>query len=156
MKRSLIILVFMLMATSAVAEETEDSLDTIKPLMNRRLQTAISVWEDYIEALQAGDREKAKGYWSKETRRRYRAFDRQLPDFEKAVNLVRNDHLQIAEVNDHKDHIELRVRSSRKTYTTLERKIDYYKCDSGKEVGKLFGMAPATGLPFVSRSDILG
>ena len=28
---------------------------------------------------------------------------------------------------------------------TLDRKIDYYRCDSGEKVGQLFGMGPATG-----------
>jgi hypothetical protein len=207
MKQAITILVFILMATATVAEQTADSSDTTKPPMNRRLQAAVSVWEDYVEALKAGDREKAEGFWSKRTKRRYRAFDWQLPDFEKAVDLARNDRMEIADVIEHKDHIELRARSSRSTYTyhlirergrtllanpievfttgwekretkyfvlhyangngptpvqledldefyeemssrltlTLEPRIDYYKCDSGKDVGKLFGMRPATG-----------
>jgi len=192
---------------TALAEEAEASLDTIKISMNRRLQNAISVWEDYIEAVREGDREKAKRYWSKKTRRRYPAFDWQMPFFDKAVDLVSNNYLAVVDLKEHEDHIQLLIASPRKEFTyylirerrrtllansievftkgwqkkgaksfvchytkgngptplqtkkldefyketssyldlSLDRKIDYYKCESAKEVGKVFGMPPAVG-----------
>ncbi len=192
---------------TALAEEAEVTLDTIKVSINRRLQNAISVWEDYIEAVKEGDREKAKKYWSKETRRRYPAFDVEMPFFDKAVDLVSNNYLTIVDSEEHEDHIQLYIASPGREFTyyliqeqrrtllaspievltkgwrkketkyfvchytegnaptplqtrgldefyeelssyldlSLERKIDYYNCDSTKEVGQFFGMAPAVG-----------
>ncbi len=190
-----------------LAEEAEASLDTIKISMNKRLQDAISVWEDYADAVGKGDREKARGYWSKKTRQRYPFFDWQMPFFDKAVDLVSNNYLAIVDLKEHEDHIQLLIASPRREFTyhliqerrktllansievftkgwrkketesfvchykkaneptplqtrkldefykelssyldlSLERKIDYYKCDSAKEVGKIFGMPPAVG-----------
>jgi hypothetical protein len=195
---------------TALAEETEASLDTIEMSMSTRLQNAISVWEGYVQAVRENDREKAERNWSKEARQRYRAFDWQMPDFEKAVDLVSNNYLAIADLKEQEDYIELLIASPgrkstyylirergstllanpvevltrgwqkretknfvchyRKGYgpsplqlrrldkfyreislhldVTLDRKIDYYKCDSPEEVGKLLGMAPATGLGY--------
>ncbi|UCG52429.1 MAG: tetratricopeptide repeat protein [Candidatus Latescibacterota bacterium] len=192
---------------TALAEHAEASLDTIKISMNRRLRNAISVWEDYMEAVREGDKEKARRYWSKNTRRRYPSFDWQLPFFDEAVDLVRNQHLAVVNLKEHEDHIELLVASPRREFTyhlirerrktlltnpievftkgwrkketksfvchytkgngptplqikkldefykelsaylglSLEKKIDYYKCDSVKEVSKVFGMPPAVG-----------
>ena len=66
-------------------EEAEASPNAIGAWTKEEIRDAVSVWEDYIEAVRNGDREKAMGYWSEETRRRYPAFDFQMPDFDMLV-----------------------------------------------------------------------
>jgi tetratricopeptide (TPR) repeat protein len=192
----------------AFAERAEAALDTVGILPDREMRGAISIWEEYMKAVREGDREKAGGYWSEETRRRYRAFDWMLPaDFEEAIDFARDNYWALADVQKHEDFVELSfVCSARKrTYcviprrerfvlansvdifsrgwrtretktllcyyekgrgpsplqlkrldefcrkissdldVTLDRKIDYYKCDSGEKVGQLFGYGLSTG-----------
>lgn len=199
MKSLIIILALIMTATSTGTDSSS---------VDQMLRQAVTVWEDYIEAVRAGDRERAIGYWSEGTRRRYPFFDWQMPYFGEAVDIVRNTGLEITDIRKHEDHIELAVASSDREYTyylirergrtllanpvevltrgwerkekknlvlhyrkgsgptplqfgmldrfcsetssslglPVERKIDYYKCDSSGEVGRLFGQAPAVGL----------
>jgi tetratricopeptide (TPR) repeat protein len=102
---------------TALAEEAQASLDTVKISMNKNLQDAISVWKDYIEALREGDREKARGCWSTKTRRRYPHFDWQMPFFDEAVDRARNNHLAVADLEEHGDHIQLFIASPTKELT---------------------------------------
>jgi hypothetical protein len=213
MKRLIVLLAFIAMAagiaadTAARAEEGEALSDTSGISTKREVKSAISVWEAYIEAVREGDREKARGYWSEETRRRYPAFDWQMPYFDTAVELASRGDLTMADVAEHEDYIELHIASPSKEFTyylireqggwrlanpielftkgwltretesfvchykegkgpttrqcaeldkfyeetcsylglTLDRKIDYYRCDSVQEVGTLFGMEPTVG-----------
>jgi hypothetical protein len=207
MRKSISIILLLFVWTCASAGRPIEHLGAGEPPEGTNHQAAVSVWEGYIAALKAGDEEKAKGFWSENSRTRYRVFDWQLPDFEQAVDLARNDRFEIEGISDNKDSIELRVRWSNKVHTyylveeqnniylanpidvltsgwekkdtahfvlhfesgneptrgqieelegcykylssllslTLVPNIDYYKCASGKEVGALFGMAPALG-----------
>lgn len=192
----------------AFAEKAEAALDTIGILPDREMQGAMSSWEEYMKAVRDGDREKAEGYWSEETRRRYRAFDWMLPaDFEKAIDFARDNYLALADVQKHEGYVQLSFVHPTRSLTyyvvpqrgrlvfanpvdifsrgwrtketkalvchyekgrepsafqlkrldefcrkissdlnvTLDRKIDYYKCDSWDEIGKVFGSGPATG-----------
>jgi len=116
LKQWVIIVAFIVVAAATV-EETETALHSNEVSTGGKARSAISAWESYIAAVRAGDREEAKKYWSREARRpEYRVFDWQMPDFEKAVDLVRDNNLEIAEVEEYEDHVRLLVDSPKKEY----------------------------------------
>jgi len=184
------------------AKKAEAALDTLGIQPGRDMRSAMSIWEEYIQAVREGNREKARGYWSEETKRRWRVFDWMLPEyFDKAIDFVGDNYLALADVQKHKDYVRLSFAYSKRKLTyyvvsesgrfalanpvdifsrgwrkketkalvchyekgrepgplqlkrldefcgkissdlnvTLDRKIDYYKCDSWEKVHQLFG-----------------
>lgn len=200
------------------AGKAEAGLDTIGVLMDRETRNAISVWDGYMKAVRESGKEEAAGYWSVETRRKYRVFDWMLPaDFEDAVDCARNNYFALTDVQKHDDYVQLsfiystrelnyyavlrrgsfvlvnpidifsrgwqtreteafichyekgkephqfqvqRLHDFCKKISTelnvqLDRKIEYYKCDSWEEVGLLFGYAPATGMAKIENCTVV-
>jgi len=175
---------------------------------NPEIRRAVSVWQRYVTALKEGDREKARGCWS-DRARQDSVFDWQMPKFDEAIAVAREDSLVLGGVEAHDGYARLLVTSygddhsyyvvhaqgravlanpvevltrgwdERETPFLVchyaegheptsdelralddfcgkvsgdlgiplgaDRKLDYYRCDTPKHVGDLFGMGPAVG-----------
>jgi hypothetical protein len=185
-----------------------------RPLQNERTRSAIAVWQEYRNALQAGDEQRARACWT-EAAQRYHAFDFNWR-FDQGVASARQDSMEIADVKDCGKYVVLHVASPhwrettwsgppgrtwyaisagskallanpvevltdgwqkrktphfvlhyprkgqlsdrqaarmeefyRETSTSLgiglDRRVDYYMCDSVKTVGALLASGPAAG-----------
>jgi len=98
-------------------EKAKVLLSTLEILLNDRIKAAIRTWREYIESVKEGSRDKAIHYWSEATRRRYPAFDWQMPKFQEAVEFVNNNYMAITELKEKDSYIELQITSPKKHFT---------------------------------------
>jgi hypothetical protein len=102
-------LILALVAFAVLCIQTVHAENGAAPPAGERIQSAIAVWQEYQDALRAGDEEKARACWT-DAARRYPAFDFNWR-FDQAVLHARQDSMEIADAKDCGKYIALHVTS---------------------------------------------
>jgi hypothetical protein len=132
MKRKISIFIMMLLL--GLYSCPMDSLSDVQSLP--RIEEAKVCFENYVKALKSGDEEKAKEYWNKEEKERYKMYDWQLRDmiFRK-INLQSLDY-KIKKIEERDEYVVLQVDwYYPKDSLPVQKDIRYFMWEDKKMVG---------------------
>jgi hypothetical protein len=128
------ILIFMLILLLGLYSSPMGSKSDVQS--SQRIEEAKVCFENYIKALKSRDEEKAKEYWNKEERKRYKMYDWQLRDmiFRK-IDLHRLDY-KIKKAEERDEHVILQVDwYYPEDSLSVQKDIRYFIWEDGKMVG---------------------
>jgi hypothetical protein len=104
---------------------------------SEKVEQAKVCFENYVKALKSGDEEKAKEYWNKKEKQRYKIFDWQLKDMIfKKINLQRSDY-EIRKAEEKEEYIIMHVDwyYPEDSSNVVQKDIRYFIREDGKMVG---------------------
>jgi hypothetical protein len=112
-------------------------MDSISDVQSsQRIEQAKVCFENYVKALKSGDEEKAKEYWNKEEKERYKNYDWRLKDMAfKKINLQRLNY-KIKKVEERDEYVVLQVDWYYPGDSlSVQKDIRYFIWEDGKMVG---------------------
>jgi len=104
---------------------------------SERIEQAKACFEDYIEALKSGDEEKAKEYWNKKEKERYRIYDWQVKRMIfKKIDPQRLDY-KVRKAEEKDEYIIMHVDwyYPEDSSSVIQRDMRYFIGEDGKMVG---------------------
>ncbi|MCK4427639.1 MAG: hypothetical protein KAW16_04045 [candidate division Zixibacteria bacterium] len=104
---------------------------------SEKVEQAKVCFENYVKALKSGDEEKAKEYWNKKEKQRYKIFDWQLKDMIfKKINLQRSDY-KIRKAEEKEEYIIMHVDwyYPEDSSKVVQKDTRYFIRERGKMVG---------------------
>jgi hypothetical protein len=126
MKKTISIFITVLLLGSYSSVQSSETIE----------QAKIS-FENYAKALKSGDEEKAKRYWNKKEKQRFKLFDWQLKDMIfKKINLRRSDY-KIREVEEKDKYVIMYVDwyYPEDSSNVVQKDVRYFIWEDGKMVG---------------------